>query len=207
MKNVTVYNLNGEKVKDIKLADSVWNVEVNENVVKDAVVLQMASLRQGTAKTKTRAEVSGGGKKPWRQKGTGRARQGSTRAPQWIHGGISFGPVPRSYDKKQNKKERVLAIKSLLTLKNKENNLIVVENFDLKDNKTKSFNNILKIFNATDNTLVVTSDENNNLRLATRNNNKVILIPSNGLNVLDLMKTNKMILDEKSIENIEEVLK
>ena len=207
MKNVTVYNLNGEKVKDIKLADSVWNIEVNENVVKDAVVLQMSSLRQGTAKTKTRAEVSGGGRKPWRQKGTGRARQGSTRAPQWIHGGISFGPIPRDYDKKQNRKERVLAIKSLLTLKNKENNLIVIDKFDLKDNKTKTFSNILKSFEAVDNTLVVTSDENNNLMLATRNNSKVILIPSNGLNVLDLMRTNKMILDEKSVENIEEVLK
>jgi large subunit ribosomal protein L4 len=207
MKSIAVYNLSGEKVKDIKLADTVWNVEINESVVKDAVVLQMASLRQGTAKTKTRAEVSGGGKKPWRQKGTGRARQGSTRAPQWIHGGISFGPVPRSYDKKQNKKERVLAIKSLLSLKNKEKNLIVLENFDLKDNKTKTFNDILKKFNATNETLIVVSDDNNNLYLATRNNNKVVVIPSTGLNVLDLMKTNKLILDEKSIEKIEEVLK
>ena len=144
MAKVQVLNLKGEKVKDITLKDSVWNIEVNEPVMHDAIVLARASLRQGTASTKTRSEVSGGGRKPYKQKGTGNARQGSTRSPQWPGGGIVFGPKPRKYDKKQNRKERRLALKSALSSKLRDNELVVVENLNLENNKTKTFNEMLK---------------------------------------------------------------
>ena len=146
MAKTQVLNLKGEKVKDITLKDSVWNIEVNEPVVHDAIVLAQASLRQGTASTKTRSEVSGGGRKPYKQKGTGNARQGSTRSPQWPGGGIVFGPKPRKYDKKQNRKERRLALKSVLSSKFQEKELVVVENLNLETAKTKDFNAMLKNF-------------------------------------------------------------
>ena len=140
MAKTQVLNLKGEKVKDLSLKDSVWNTEVNSAVMHDAVVLAQASMRQGTASTKTRSEVSGGGRKPYKQKGTGNARQGSTRSPQWPGGGIVFGPKPRKYDKKQNRKERRLALRSALSSKFQDKELVVVESLALADNKTKTFN-------------------------------------------------------------------
>ena len=206
MAKIDVFNLKGEKVKNIALQDSVWNIEVNNYVLHDAIVLAEASLRQGTASTKTRSEVSGGGRKPWKQKGTGNARQGSTRSPQWPGGGIVFGPKPRKYDKKQNRKERRLALKSALSSKYQANELIVVENLNLSSNKTKEFNQILKDLKATSKSLIVFSDENENLVLATRNNKLVNAICANEINVLDLLDNNNLIIDEASIKKIEEVL-
>ncbi|MDD6272628.1 MAG: 50S ribosomal protein L4 [bacterium] len=206
MAKTQVLNLKGEKVKDITLKDSVWNVEVNESVVHDAIVLAQASLRQGTASTKTRSEVSGGGRKPYKQKGTGNARQGSTRSPQWPGGGIVFGPKPRKYDKKQNRKERRLALKSALTSKLQDKELVVVENLNLENNKTKTFNEVLKNLKVDKKALIVCADENENLYLASRNNNKVALVLANEINVLDLIATDYLVIDESSIKKIEEVL-
>ena len=206
MAKTQVLNLKGEKVKDITLKDSVWNVEVNEPVVHDAIVLAQASLRQGTASTKTRSEVSGGGRKPYKQKGTGNARQGSTRSPQWPGGGIVFGPKPRKYDKKQNRKERRLALKSALTSKFQDKELVIVENLNLADNKTKTFNEMLKNLKVDGKALVVYADENENLFLASRNNNKVAVVAFNEINVLDLVAASYLLIDESSVKKIEEVL-
>ena len=206
MAKVDVLNLKGEKVKDITLNAKVWGVEPNEPVVHDAIVLAQASARQGTASTKTRSEVSGGGKKPWRQKGTGRARQGSTRSPQWPGGGIVFGPKPRNYDKKQNRKERRLALKSVLSEKVKDKELIVVENLELKSNKTKDFNNMLKDLKIDGKVLVVFVEDNDNLFLASRNNQNVAVVATEEINVLDLVATKYLLIDESSVKKIEEVL-
>lgn len=206
MAKTQVLNQKGEKVKDITLKDSVWNIEVNEPVMHDAIVLAQASLRQGTASTKTRSEVSGGGRKPYKQKGTGNARQGSTRSPQWPGGGIVFGPKPRKYDKKQNRKERRLALKSALTSKFQDKELVIVENLNLVDNKTKTFNEMLKNLNVDGKALVVYADENENLFLASRNNNKVAVVAFNEINVLDLVAANYLLIDESSVKKIEEVL-
>ena len=206
MAKVQVLNLKGEKVKDITLKDSVWNIEINEPVMHDAIVLARASLRQGTASTKTRSEVSGGGRKPYKQKGTGNARQGSTRSPQWPGGGIVFGPKPRKYDKKQNRKERRLALKSALTSKFQDKELVIVENLNLVDNKTKTFNEILKNLKVDGKALVVYADENENLFLASRNNNKVAVVAFDEINVLDLVATDYLLIDESSVKKIEEVL-
>ena len=206
MAKTQVLNLKGEKVKDITLKDSVWNIEVNEPVVHDAIVLAQASLRQGTASTKTRSEVSGGGRKPYKQKGTGNARQGSTRSPQWPGGGIVFGPKPRKYDKKQNRKERRLALKSALTSKFQDKELVIVENLNLADNKTKTFNEMLKNLKVDGKALVVYADENENLFLASRNNNKVAVVAFNEINVLDLVAASYLLIDESSVKKIEEVL-
>jgi len=206
MAKIDVLNLKGEKVKDIALTDAVWNIEVNKYVLHDALVLQMASLRQGTASTKTRSEVSGGGRKPWKQKGTGNARQGSTRSPQWPGGGIVFGPKPRNYDKKQNRKERRLALKSALSSKYQDKELIVVENLNLSSNKTKEFNKVLKDLKVLSKALVIYSEENENVVLATRNNKLVNAISASEINVLDLVNNNNVIIDEASIKKIEEVL-
>ena len=206
MAKTQVLNLKGEKVKDITLKDSVWNIEVNEPVMHDAIVLAQASLRQGTASTKTRSEVSGGGRKPYKQKGTGNARQGSTRSPQWPGGGIVFGPKPRKYDKKQNRKERRLALKSALTSKFQDKELVIVENLNLVDNKTKTFNEMLKNLKVDGKALVVYADENENLFLASRNNNKVAVVAFNEINVLDLVAANYLLIDESSVKKIEEVL-
>jgi len=206
MAKVQVLNLKGEKVKDITLKDSVWNIEVNEPVMHDAIVLARASLRQGTASTKTRSEVSGGGRKPYKQKGTGNARQGSTRSPQWPGGGIVFGPKPRKYDKKQNRKERRLALKSALSSKLRDNELIVVENLNLENNKTKTFNEMLKNVKVNGKALVVFADDNENLFLASRNNNKVAVVAFDEINVLDLVATDYLLIDESSVKKIEEVL-
>ncbi|MCI7559755.1 MAG: 50S ribosomal protein L4 [Clostridium sp.] len=206
MAKVQVLNLKGEKVKDITLKDSVWNIEVNEPVMHDAIVLARASLRQGTASTKTRSEVSGGGRKPYKQKGTGNARQGSTRSPQWPGGGIVFGPKPRKYDKKQNRKERRLALKSALSSKLRDNELVVVENLNLENNKTKTFNEMLKNVKVNGKALVVFADDNENLFLASRNNNKVAVVAFDEINVLDLVATDYLLIDESSVKKIEEVL-
>ena len=206
MAKTQVLNLNGDKVKDLALNDSVWAVEVNEPVMHDAIVLAQASLRQGTASTKTSSEVSGGGRKPYKQKGTGNARQGSTRSPQWPGGGIVFGPKPRKYDKKQNRKERRLALKSALTSKLQEKELVVVENLNLESNKTKSFNEMLAKLNVNGKALIVCATENENLYLAARNNNKVAVMTASEVNVLDLVATDYLVIDEASIKALEEVL-
>ena len=206
MAKTQVLNLKGEKVKDITLKDSVWNIEVYEPVVHDAIVLAQASLRQGTASTKTRSEVSGGGRKPYKQKGTGNARQGSTRSPQWPGGGIVFGPKPRKYDKKQNRKERRLALKSVLSSKFQEKELVVVENLNLETAKTKDFNAMLKNLKVDKKALVVFADDNENLFLASRNNNKVAVLATEEINVLDLVATDYLVIDESSVKKLEEVL-
>ena len=206
MAKTQVLNQKGEKVKDITLKDSVWNIEVNEPVMHDAIVLAQASLRQGTASTKTRSEVSGGGRKPYKQKGTGNARQGSTRSPQWPGGGIVFGPKPRKYDKKQNRKERRLALKSALSAKFQDKELIVVENYNLDSNKTKAFNEVLGNLKVNGKAVVVYSDDNENLFLASRNNNKVAVLATNEINVLDIVAADYLVIDESSVKKIEEVL-
>ena len=206
MAKTQVLNLKGEKVKDLTLKDAVWNIEVNEPVMHDAIVLAQASLRQGTASTKTRSEVSGGGRKPYKQKGTGNARQGSTRSPQWPGGGIVFGPKPRKYDKKQNRKERRLALKSALSSKLRDNELVVVESLNLENNKTKTFNEMLKNVKVNGKALVVFADDNENLFLASRNNNKVAVVAFDEINVLDLVATDYLLIDESSVKKIEEVL-
>ena len=206
MAKTQVLNLKGEKVKDLALNDSVWAVEVNEPVMHDAIVLAQASLRQGTASTKTRSEVSGGGRKPYKQKGTGNARQGSTRSPQWPGGGIVFGPKPRKYDKKQNRKERRLALKSALTSKLQDKELVIVENFNLESNKTKAFNEMLAKLNVNGKALVVCENENENLYLAARNNRKVAVMTVSEVNVLDLVAVDYLVIDESSVKALEEVL-
>ena len=206
MAKTQVLNINGEKVKDLALNDSVWAVEVNEPVMHDAIVLAQASMRQGTASTKTRSEVSGGGRKPYKQKGTGNARQGSTRSPQWPGGGIVFGPKPRKYDKKQNRKERRLALKSALTSKLQDKELVIVENFNLESNKTKAFNEMLAKLNVNGKALVVCENENENLYLAARNNRKVAVMTVSEVNVLDLVAVDYLVIDESSVKALEEVL-
>lgn len=206
MAKTQVLNLKGEKVKDLTLNDSIWNVEVNNAVMHDAIIVAQASQRQGTASTKTRSEVSGGGRKPYKQKGTGNARQGSIRAPHYPGGGIVFGPKPRNYDKKQNRKERRLALKSALTSKLQNKELVVVDELNLASNKTKEFNQILNNLNVNGKALIVSATENENLYLASRNNNKVAYMLTNEINVLDLIATDYLVIDESSIKKIEEVL-
>ena len=206
MAKAQVLNLKGEKVKDINLKDEVWKVEVNESVMHDAIVLAQASLRQGTASTKTRSEVSGGGRKPYKQKGTGNARQGSTRSPQWPGGGIVFGPKPRNYDKKQNKKERRLALKSALTFKFKEKELVVVDKLNMETNKTKDFNAMLKNLKVDKKALVVYANEDENLFLSSRNNQNVAVLSTEEINVLDLVATDYLVIEESAVKKIEEVL-
>ena len=206
MAKTNVYNLSGEKVKDLTLKDNVWNIEVNEVVITDAIRVQMNSQRQGTAKVKNRAEVSGGGRKPWKQKGTGRARQGSTRSPQWRHGGIVFGPTPRSYEIKQNKKERLLALKGALSLKYQDKGLVVVENLNLETNKTKDLINVLKDLKTNKKSLIIISEENENVFLSARNNKSLSVVTVNQVNVLDLINNDSLVIDEASVKKLEEVL-
>ena len=206
MAKVQVLNQKGEKVKDLSLKDSVWNTEVNNAVMHDAIVLAQASMRQGTASTKTRSEVSGGGRKPYKQKGTGNARQGSTRSPHWPGGGIVFGPKPRKYDKKQNRKERRLALRSALSSKFQDKGLVVVENLALADNKTKTFNKMLKDLKLDGKVLVVYDEDNDNLFYASRNNQNVAILNTEEINVLDLVATNYLLIEESSVKKLEEVL-
>ena len=207
MAKVSVLSLKGEKASDLTLDKNIWDAEVNETVLTDAINLTLASLRQGTHSTKTRGEVSGGGRKPWKQKGTGRARQGSTRAVQWPGGGIAFGPTPRSYDKKMNKKSRRLALISALSSKYQNKELVVVENFDLKTNKTKDLNEILKCLKVNNTALLVSIEDNTNLELASRNNENLTSLNVNNINVLDVVRNNNLVIDEKSVKKLEEVLK
>ena len=206
MKKIAVLNIKGEKVKDINLNENVWGIEPNDAVLYDAIVLAQNNQRQGTSSTKTRSEVSGGGRKPWRQKGTGRARQGSTRAPHWPGGGVVFGPHPRSYSKKMNKKERRLALLSALSYKFINSELVVIDELKFETNKYKESANMFKALNASKNILVVTDELDENVILSTRNNDEVILLQDNEINVLDLVSADKLIITEKAVKNIEEVL-
>ena len=207
MAKVDIINLNGEKVKDIKLNDAIYNIESNEVVVKKALDLQLASLRQGTHKTKTRAEVSGGGRKPYKQKGTGNARQGSTRAPHYRHGGVAFGVTPRNYTFKMNKKERVLALRSVLSMKAKENNIKVIDSLTVESLKTKDLKNMLSNLGLNGKTLFITSNDAENLYLASRNLNNVGVLLTSELNVYDMLHADTIVLDEEAVKQIEEVLK
>lgn len=207
MAKVDIINLNGEKVKDIKLNDAIYNIESNEVVVKKALDLQLASLRQGTHKTKTRAEVSGGGRKPYKQKGTGNARQGSTRAPHYRHGGVAFGVTPRDYTFKMNKKERVLALRSVLSMKAKENNIKVIDSSTVESLKTKDLKNMLSNLGLNGKTLFITSNDAENLYLASRNLNNVGVLLTSELNVYDMLHADTIVLDEEAVKQIEEVLK
>lgn len=206
MSKISVLNIKGEKVSDLTLNAEVWGIVPNDAVLYDAITLARNSMRQGTHDTKTRAEVSGGGKKPWRQKGTGRARQGSTRAPHWRHGGIVFGPHPRSYDKKMNRKERRLALKSALSYKFIDKELIVVDNFNLESNKTKDAIKVLENLKVTKNILIVVDELTENVILATRNLENVILLQADEINTLDIVSADNMIVTENAVKLIEEVL-
>lgn len=206
MKKLSVLNLKGEKVSDITLKEEIFGITPNDAVLYDAITLARNSERQGTHDTKTRSEVSGGGRKPWRQKGTGRARQGSTRAPHWIKGGVVFGPHPRSYDKKMNRKERRLALKSALSYKVIENAMIVVENFNLESSKTKEAALVLQNLKAEKKTMIVVDELNENAVLATRNLGNVILLTSDEINVYDIINADNMVITEKAVKKIEEVL-
>jgi len=206
MGKLSVLNIKGEKTSDISLNKELWAIEPNDAVLYDAITLSRNSLRQGTASTKTRSEVSGGGIKPWRQKGTGRARQGSTRAPHWRHGGVVFGPHPRDYDKKMNRKERRLALKSALAYKAIDNELVIVDSFKLESSKTKEVVGILNNLKVSKNVLIVVDELDENMVLATRNLSNVILLEANEINVLDIISSDYMIVTEKAIKMIEEVL-
>lgn len=205
MLKVNLLDKEGKKVKDIELNDTIFGIKPNDAVIYDAVVLAAASARQGTAKAKNRSEVSGGGKKPWKQKGTGRARQGSIRSPQWVGGGVVFGPTPRSYDKKQNKKERRLALKSVLSYKVIDNQFLVVD--ALTDTgKTKEFVAYLNSLNTGKSVLVVTHDLTENLILASRNLNDVKVIRVDEINTYDVVSYETIIITAEAVKVLEEVL-
>ena len=204
MANVAVFNMEGKEVGTLDLSDAVFGVEVNEHLVHMAVVWQLANKRQGTQKAKTRSEVSGGGRKPWRQKGTGHARQGSTRAPQWTGGGVVFAPTPRDYSVKMNKKERRAALKSALTSRVQENKLIVLDELKLDEVKTKAMQNVLNNLNVSK-AMVVLADNDANVVLSARNIPNVVTALPNTINVYDVLKYNTVILTKASAAAIEEV--
>ena len=204
MANVSVYNIEGKEVGTIDLSDAVFGVEVNEHLVHMAVVNQLANNRQGTQKAKTRSEVSGGGRKPWRQKGTGHARQGSTRAPQWTGGGVVFAPVPRDYSFKINKKEKRAALKSALTSKVEEKKFIVVDEIKFDEVKTKNMANMLKNLDVSK-ALVVLEDGNTNAEISARNIADVKTAKTNTINVYDILKYNTVIATKAAVASIEEV--
>ena len=205
MPKVDVYNMQGKKVSDVELSEAVFGIEPNENIVHSALVNYLANQRQGTQSTKTRAEVRGGGRKPWRQKGTGRARQGSIRAPQWIKGGIALGPKPRSYKYTVNKKERRLAIKSLLSSKVLEKELTVVDKLELAEIKTKTMVKALADLKVEGKTLIVLPENNKNVLMSARNIEGVKTITLNNINVFDLLKYNNLVLPLETVKKIEEV--
>ena len=204
MANVSVYNIEGKEVGTIDLNDAVFGVEINEHLVHMAVVNQLANNRQGTQKAKTRSEVSGGGRKPWRQKGTGHARQGSTRAPQWTGGGVVFAPVPRDYSFKMNKKEKRAALKSALTAKVEEKKFVVVDEIKFYEIKTKNFANILKNLEVSK-ALVVLEDGNDNAVISAKNIADVKTAAINTINVYDILKYNTVIATKAAVAKIEEV--
>ena len=204
MANVSVFNMKGAEVGTIDLNDAVFGVEVNEHLVHLAVVQQLANNRQGTQKAKTRSEVSGGGRKPWRQKGTGHARQGSTRAPQWTGGGVVFAPVPRDYSFKINKKEKRAALKSALTSRVQENKLIVVDELKLDEIKTKQFAQVMKNLNV-DKALVVINDNDQNIVMSAKNIPTVKVAQTNTINVFDILKYSTVVVTKAAVATIEEV--
>ena len=204
MANVSVFNMEGNEVGTMELNDAIFGAKVNEHLVHLAVVSQLANKRQGTQKAKTRSEVSGGGRKPWRQKGTGHARQGSTRAPQWTGGGVVFAPVPRDYSFKLNKKEKRAALKSVLTSKVQENKFIVVDELKFDEIKTKAMKNVLANLKA-DKALVILNDNDQNVVLSARNIEGVETALTNTINVFDLLKHNTVVVTKAAVETIEEV--
>ena len=204
MANVAVYNMEGKEVGSLELNDAIFGVEVNEHLVHMAVLQQLANNRQGTQKAKTRSEVSGGGRKPWRQKGTGHARQGSTRAPQWTGGGVVFAPTPRDYSFKLNKKEKRAALKSALTSRVEEKKFIVLDEINFGEIKTKNFQNVLNNLNVAK-ALVVLEDGNKNAELSARNIPSVKTARTNTINVYDILKYNTVIATKAAVETIEEV--
>ena len=206
MPTVALLNQEGSKIEDITLNDEIFGIEPHKQAMFDAVILQRASLRQGTHKTKGRSEVRGGGRKPWKQKGTGRARQGSIRSPQWRGGGVVFGPTPRSYNLKMNKKVRRLALKSALSFKVLESEMVVLNELTLAAPKTKEMVTVLNNLDADAKVLLIVDAKNNNALLAARNIPSVKVIPATGVNVLDLLDARKVIATEDAISHIEEVL-
>ena len=207
MKKLPILNIKGEKVNDITLEETVWGIEPNDAVLYDALRLTRNSLRQGTSDTKTRDEVSGGGRKPWKQKGTSRARQGSTRAPHWYHGGVAFGPHPRSYAFDMNRKERRLALKSALSYKVIESELTILDDLALENGKTKDAKNLLNNLKVDKNVLIVCDELDENLVLATRNLNNIILLDASEINTYDVISADKMIITEAAVKKVEEALK
>lgn len=207
MAKLDILNLKGEKVNDVKLNDAIFNIESNEVVVSKALKLQLASLRQGTHKTKTRAEVSGGGRKPYKQKGTGNARQGSIRAPHYRHGGVAFGVTPRDYTFKMNKKERVLALRSVLSMKASEGQIKVVDTLTIDSLKTKDLKNMLSTLGLNGKVLFISSSDAENLYMASRNLNNVGVLLTSELNVYDMLYADTIVMDEQAVKQIEEVLK
>ena len=205
MPKVEVYNVQGKKVSDLELKEEVFGIEPNEAVVHSVLVNYLANQRQGTQSTKTRSEVRGGGRKPWRQKGTGRARQGSIRAPQWIKGGIALGPKPRSYKYRVNKKEKRLAIKSLLSSKVLENNLVVVDKFDLKEIKTKQMAVAMKNLKVEDKALIMLATGDEKVQKSARNLEGVRTTSVSTINVYDLLKYKKLVLTVDTVKKLEEV--
>jgi large subunit ribosomal protein L4 len=204
MANVSVYNMEGKEVGTMELNDAVFGVEINDHLVHAVVVAQLANKRQGTQKAKTRSEVSGGGRKPWRQKGTGHARQGSTRAPQWTGGGVVFAPTPRDYTIKLNKKERRLALKSVLTAKVQENKFIVLDELKLDEIKTKKFQAVLDNLKV-NKAMVVLNENDKNVVMSAKNIPNVITAQTNTINVYDILKYNTMIVTKAAVETIQEV--
>ena len=207
MSKLSVLNIKGEKVKDITLNSEVFGIVPNDAVLYDAIRLTRNALRQGTHETKTRSEVSGGGIKPWRQKGTGRARAGSTRSPLWRHGGVAFGPHMRSYSIKMNRKERRLALKSALAYKASENNIIVIDSFNIENAKTSEAKKVLNTLTNAKNILVVVDELTENMILATRNLQNVILLEASEVNTYDVVAADVVIIEEAATKKIEEVLK
>ena len=204
MANVSVYNMEGKEVEKIDLSDAVFGVEVNEHLVHMAVVQYLANRRQGTQKAKTRSEVSGGGRKPWRQKGTGHARQGSTRAPQWTGGGVVFAPVPRDYSFKMNKKEKRLALKSVLTGRVLENKLIVLDELKMDEYKTKQFKKVMENLNVKKG-LVVPAENDDKVERSARNLSGINTALTNTINVYDILKSDTLVLTKDAVKKIEEV--
>ena len=208
MPKTALLSLKGEKIKDIKLDDNVWGITPNDQVIYEHINLFMANKRQGTHSVKNRSEVSGGGRKPWRQKGTGNARQGSIRAPHFVGGGVVFGPSSdRNYTKKMNKKERRLALKSALTYKAKANEIVVIEKFDAETNKTKDMLKLLDGLKLSGKLLIVTTELTENAILATRNIDSIKLILANEINTYDVLYCDKLVITEDALKYVEEVLK
>jgi large subunit ribosomal protein L4 len=206
MPKVDLFSQSGSKVSEIELNETVFGIEPNQHVLFEAVVMQRASLRQGTHKTKIRSEVAGGGRKPWKQKGTGRARQGSIRSPQWRGGGTVFGPTPRSYSYKLPKKVRRLAIKSALSSKVLDENILVLESLAFNAPKTKDFKDVLKALSVDSKALIVTADLDENVALSARNLPGVTVVTAEGINVLDVLNHGKLIMTKAAVEKVEEVL-